>query len=328
MKSRLDRRIIIGFHASHEQFTPSRLLQLTQNAVAAGFNGAMCSDHFHPWSTQQGQSGFAWSWLAAALQATASSTSFGVVTTPGYRYHPAILAQAAATLTEMFPGRFWIALGSGELLNEGITGKGWPVKSKRNAQLQECAEILRKLWAGQKVTSYGHVWVEEAKLYTRPDKPPLLLGAALTPETAEWLSGWADGLITTSRPKEQLREVVEAFRRGGGKDKPLYLKVGLSYAPSDEEALKGAWEQWRFAVHGSMINADLSSPEKFEAAAQFVSPEQMRNHLNISADPEQHISWLKQYIDFGFENIYLHNVNREQEQFIKDFGEHVLPALI
>src|SRR5919112_2448835 len=126
------------YHCSHEQHAPSALLSYVRAAEAAGFAAAMCSDHFHPWTDAQGQSGFAWSWLGAALQAT--SLSLGTVNAPGARYHPAIIAQAAATLAEMFPGRFWFAIGSGEALNEAITGDAWPVKAERNARLQECAE--------------------------------------------------------------------------------------------------------------------------------------------------------------------------------------------
>ena len=140
---------VIGFHASHEQIDPRSLLAAVQAAEAAGFQAAMCSDHFSPWSARQGESGFAWSWLGAALQAT--SLSFGVVNAPGQRYHPAIIAQAAATLAQMFPDRFWVALGSGEAMNEHITGERWPAKSVRNARLRECVDIMRALFAGETV---------------------------------------------------------------------------------------------------------------------------------------------------------------------------------
>ncbi len=127
------------------------------------------SDHFNPWSEAQGESGFVWSWRGSVLQAT--SLPFGVVNAPEQRYHPAIIAQATATLAEMYSGRFWVALGSGQLLNEGITGDKWPVKSVRNERLKESAEIIRKLWAGETVTYDGHICVEEARLYTRPETP-------------------------------------------------------------------------------------------------------------------------------------------------------------
>ena len=317
--------MIIGYHASHEQFSPGYLLRLIQEAEAAGFNGAMCSDHFYPFSVRQGQSGYAWSWLGAALQAT--SLTFGTVSAPGQRYHPAVLAQAVSTLAEMFPGRFWIALGSGQYINEGITGECWPPRAERNERLRESAEVIRSLLAGETVTHYGAVSVESAYLYTRPDKSPLIIGAAISPATAEWVGQWADGLITISQPAEKLNQVVEAFRRGGGKDKPIYLKVQLSYDHTEERALKGAWEQWRAVIFPSPVLTELRLPEQLDAAAGFISPEEMRQHVLVSADPEKHKTWLRDYIDMGFENLYLHNVNLNQETFIRDFGKQVLPGL-
>src|SRR5919206_2904349 len=238
----------IGFHASHEQFAPSELLRLVRLAEAAGFHSAMSSDHFRPWGPAQGQSGFAWSWLGAALQST--RLPFGVISAPGYRYHPAILAQAAATLCEMFPGRLWLTLGSGQRLNEDLTGVAWPEKAERNARLRECADIIRALLRGETVSHCGRVTLVEGKLYSPPGRPPLLLGAAVTEATAEFVGGWADGLLTVSAKPEMLRRVVEAFRRGGGEGKPLVLQVGLNWAPSEAEALHGAHEQWRTNVLG------------------------------------------------------------------------------
>lgn len=314
-----------GYHCSHEQFKPSTLLQYAQAAYNAGFQRISCSDHFYPWSDRQGESGYAWSWLGAAMQAV--PLTFGVVCAPGQRYHPAIIAQAAATLAEMFPERFWVALGSGQALNEKITGDRWPAKAERNARLQECAEIMRDLWQGETVTHYGHVRVEEARLYTRAQVPPKIIGAAITPQTAEWLAGWADGLITISHPHEKLKEVVEAFRRGGGEGKPMYLKVQLSYAADVATALDGAYDQWRTNIFPSPVLADLRSPQQFDAIADFVKPEDMYQYVRISPDPQQHIAWLQKDIELGFEVITLHNVNREQEAFIEVFGEKVLPVL-
>ncbi|WOD40210.1 TIGR03885 family FMN-dependent LLM class oxidoreductase [Nodosilinea sp. E11] len=314
-----------SYHASHEQFPPSLLLTYAQQAEQAGFQAITCSDHFHPWSERQGESGFAWSWLGAAMQA--ASLPFGVVCAPGQRYHPAIIAQAAATLGEMFPDRFWVALGSGQAMNEAITGPTWPIKAQRNARLKECVDIMRALWAGETVTHHGLVCVEEAKLYTRAAHPPQIMGAAITPKTAEWVGGWADGLITISHPHDKLRQVVEAFRRGGGEDKPMYLKVQLSYAEDDETALTGAYDQWRTNIFDSPVQTDFRHPQQFDAAASFVKPEDMYDHVRIAADPQQHIDWLQKDIDLGFETISLHNVNRGQQRFIDVFGEQILPAL-
>jgi coenzyme F420-dependent glucose-6-phosphate dehydrogenase len=315
----------VGYHASHEQYRPSNLLSYVKMADRAGFRCAMCSDHFYPWSERQGQSGFAWSWLGAALQAT--TLPLGVVNAPGQRYHPAIIAQAAATLAEMFPDRFWIAVGSGQHLNEGITGEIWPAKSERNERLLEAAEVMRALWRGETVTHRGRFVVEEARLYTRPLTPPRLIGAAITPETAAWVGSWADGLITIGKPIEQLQEVVDAFRDGGGAGKPMFLQVQLAYAPSDEEAERAAFEQWRTNVFDSPVLAELRTPADFDAAAEFVRPEDVHGPVRVSADLERHVDWLLQEIELGFDEIYLHNVHRDQEAFIRDFGEQVLPRV-
>ena len=209
---------IISYHASHEQFSLKELLGLEQLAEKAGFTGGDFSDHFNPWSERQGESGFAFSWLGAAMQAT--SFPFGVVNAPGQLYHPAIVAQSIATLCQMFSGRLTIALGSGEALNERITGDPWPVKPERNARLLECFNIIRDLLNGETVTHAGLVKVNDAKLYTLPESPPVILGAAVTTETAEWVGSWADGLLTVSKSLPQLKEVVDAFHRGGGKGNP------------------------------------------------------------------------------------------------------------
>lgn len=315
----------IGFHASHEQFAPSDLLRLVRLAQDAGFDCAMSSDHFRPWGEAQGQSGFAWSWLGAALQAT--HLPFGVISAPGYRYHPAILAQAAATLSEMFPGRLWLALGSGQRLNEDITGLPWPEKAERNARLRECAEIIRALFAGETVTHYGRVTLVGGKLYTLPATPPLLLGAAVSEASAEFVGSWADGLLTVSAKPEQVQKVVEAFRRGGGEGKRLIMQVGLNWAASEGEAVQGAHEQWRTNVLGGEVNWELRSPADFETATRYIKPDDMRDSVLISSDPAQHAAWLAEYIELGFDELHLHQVGRNQHSFIDIFGARVLPHL-
>ncbi len=315
----------IGYHASHEQFSPGKLLELVKLAETSGFEAVLSSDHFFPWSLKQGHSGFSWSWLGAALSITEKMT-FGIVTTPGYRMHPAIVAQASATLLEMFPDRFWLSIGSGQNLNEAITGEVWPSKLLRNKKLFECSEIIRKLWKGERVTHFGHVFIEEARLFTRPPHSPLLIGAAISAETAGWVGSWADGMITISRPLNELEEIVGAFREKGG-DKPIFLKVQLSYAPDYEQALSGAWEQWKTNVFGSDIQSTLRFPEEFDTAAKVVKKEDLKEHIIISSDPEVMIEELNSFIQMGFEELYLHNVNVWQKKYIRDFGKNVLPYL-
>jgi coenzyme F420-dependent glucose-6-phosphate dehydrogenase len=315
----------VGFHASHEQFPPSVLLALAREAEAAGFDCAMSSDHFRPWGPAQGHSGFAWSWLGAAMATT--RLPFGVISAPGYRYHPAVLAQGAATLAEMFPDRFWLALGSGQRLNEDIAGLPWPEKAERNARLRECADVIRALLAGETVTHRGRVTVLGAKLYSRPERPPPLLGAAVTEGTAEQVGAWADGLLTVSASPDQTRKVVEAFRRGGGRGKRLVAQVALNWAATEAEALAGAHEQWRFNALGGEVNWELRTPEEFDTATRHVRPEDMRGSVWVSSDLGWHAARIAELAGLGFDEVQLHQVGRNQRAFVEAFGERVLPAL-
>ena len=313
----------IGYHASHEQFPPSRLLRLVQQAEAVGFNAAMCSDHIHTWSRDQGESGFAWSWLGAAMATTA--LPFGVVNAPGQRYHPAIIAQAVATLNEMFDGRFWIATGSGQALNEHVTGEPWPAKSLRNERLKESVETMRALWSGETVTHRGLVTVEDARVYSLPEREPTVIGAAITAPTARWLAPWTDGLITVSHPTEKLKVVVEAFRSNGGAGKPLYVQAKHCWAETDDEALALAHDQWKTNVFASTVTSEFNMPEQFDAAAEFVRPEDVEAKVCVSSDPSVHAARVQELFDVGFDHVYVHQVGRNQEAFLDTFGEKVLP---
>jgi probable non-F420 flavinoid oxidoreductase len=315
----------IGIHASHEQIAPSALLGAMREAEAAGFQRAWSSDHFSPWSGRQGESGFAWSWLGAAMQAT--SLPYGVVNAPGQRYHPAIVAQAAATLAELFPGRLSVALGTGEFSNEHITGAPWPDKQVRNARLRECVDVMRALFAGEVVDHDGLVTVDRAKLWTLPPEPPPLIGAAVSVETARWVGEWADGLATIQQPHDHLREMLAAFRENGGEGKPAFLQVHLSWAPDEAEALRIAHEQWRTNVFSPPLCWDLATVEQFDEAAKHVRPEDMHGAVLISADLDRHVEWLSGLAALGFDAIFLHHVGTDQRPFIEAFGEHVLPRL-
>jgi probable non-F420 flavinoid oxidoreductase len=315
----------IGMHASHEQIAPSRLLAAVQHAEQAGFDAAMCSDHFSPWSERQGESGFAWSWLGAAMHAT--SLPFGVVNAPGQRYHPAIVAQAAATLAELFPGRFWVALGTGEASNEHITGEPWPPKRTRNTRLRECVEVMRALFAGEVVDHEGLVTVDRARLWTLPSQPPPLVGAAVSEETARWCGEWADGLITINQPRATLERVLAGFRENGGEGKPVYLQVHLSWAETEEEALAIAYEQWRTNLFSPPLCWDLHTVEQFDEASRHVRPEDVREGVLVSADLARHADWLRELAALGFDGIWLHHVGKELGPFLDAFGERVLPEL-
>ncbi|MEV5817775.1 TIGR03885 family FMN-dependent LLM class oxidoreductase [Micromonospora haikouensis] len=315
---------VFGFHASHEQIHPARLLEAVIHAERAGFDAAMSSDHFSPWSARQGESGFAWSWLGAALQAT--NLPFGVVNAPGQRYHPAIIAQAIGTLGAMYPGRFWAALGTGEASNEHITGDPWPRKDVRNARLRECVDVIRALLAGEEVSHDGLVTVDRAKLWTRPEQPPALIGAAVSVATARWCAQWADGLITVNAPTGHLREMIDAYRDAGGRG-PLHLQVHVSWAPEQAEAEAIAYDQWRSNVFAPPICWDLETAEHFDAVSADVPLAKVTSTVNVSADLGRHVGWLQEYVELGFDQIALHHVGQQQRAFIDTFGAQVLPKL-
>jgi probable non-F420 flavinoid oxidoreductase len=314
----------IGFHASHEQISPGQLLKDVQHAEAAGFDAAMCSDHIEPWSARQGHSGFAWSWLGAALATT--KLRFGVVNAPGQRYHPAIIAHASATLASMFPGRFWVALGSGENMNEHITGDPWPLKETRQQRLEECVEVIRRLHSGEEVTHHGLVTVEQARIWDVPEPPPPLIAPAISVDTARRSADWADGLVTVNQPHAKLSEMLAAYRGNGGRGQAI-LQVHLSWAPDEKDAVAIAMDQWRSNIFAPPIPWDLPTAAHFDGVSADVGEEQLRKSVNISASLDQHAQWLGEYADLGFDELYLHFVGQEQAPFIEAFADKVLPQL-
>ena len=317
--------VTIGFHCSHEQHAPSALLRHAKLAADAGFTAAMCSDHLQPWSERQGQAGYTWTWLGSAMEAT--PMSFGTVCAPGQRYHPVIIAQAAATICELYGSRFWLAVGSGEALNEAVTGDPWPSKQERNARLEASVDMMRALWAGETVSSVGIIKARDARLHIRVKTPPLIVGAALSPETARWMAGWADAMVTISGKEERTRAIVDAFREGGGARKPVFLQVALSYAPTQEDAERAAHDQWRQSALSSEQLADLRTPEEFDRATAHTSRDTVVRTLRVSADIQRHVDWIQKDAALGFERIYLHNVARDhQERFIDACARHLLPA--
>ncbi len=313
----------IGFHASHELFSPSQLIHLAERAYAAGFYEFSCSDHFSPWS-EVGQSGYAWSWLGAAMAKI--PCSFGTVCAPGQRYHPAIIAQASATLAEMFPDRFWVALGTGQNVNEHITGDPWPTKAIRQQRLHESVAMIRALWAGETVSMDGLVRSHKAKLYTRPTQPPLIFGAAITEETAEWVASWADGLLTVAKPLSELQKTIAAFHRGGGTGKPVRIQAAIALERSDRVAEAAAYNNWGIATLEANQLQDIELPEHFDALVEKHKPNEVADILRVSSDIQQHIDWLKADFSTGVETVYLHYVGKNIESFIESYAKFVLPT--
>ena len=313
-----------GLHCSHEQIDPRQLLADVRHAEQAGFEMAMCSDHFAPWSARQDHSGYTWAWLGAALAST--SFEFGCVTAPGQRYHPAVHAQKIATLGQIFPGRFWVALGSGENANEHITADRWPRKDERVARLEECVSIIRALLAGEEVSHDGLVRVNRARIWDLADPVPPLIGPAVSVGSAARVARWADGLVTLNQPVERLRELLAAYRDAGGRGKAS-LQVHLSWAPSEQQAEAIAHDQWRTNVFPEPVSWDLATPEEFDIVSEQIPVEVVREHVLISSDLGRHRDWLAELAGLGFDDIYLHFVGQEQAEFIDTFADQVLPAL-
>ena len=316
--------LTIGFHASHEEIDPSSLLSIVRDAEAAGFDAAMCSDHLSPWLESQGESGYAWSWLGAALAAT--NLTFGVVTAPGQRQHPVIVAQAIATLGQMFPGRFWAALGSGEAINELATGEPWPPHDARTERLGESATLIRILLAGGEVSHRGAVAAERARVWSRPETPPPIFAAAVSPATTKRVAAWADGLITVGQPVPALREVVDAYRSADGAG-PLCLQVHISFDPDIDRARELAFRSWRSGLVPAPEAWDVASVEEFEQRTAAFSPSDMDEVVLISSEPEDVVTRLRELAALGFDRLYLHHVGREQQRFLDLAGAHILPGL-
>lgn len=315
---------LICYHASHEQFAPSHLLKLAVAAEKAGFTGLHSSDHFHPWGLKQGHSGFSFSWVAAALQATALPIS--MVCAPGQRYHPAIVAQAIATLTEMYPGRFCMELGSGEALNESITGDEWPEKKIREARLVEAAHVMRRLLRGEEVTFEGYVNVRNARLFTLPDELPMLLGAAVSEKTASWVAEWADGLLTTvDKDIAEAERKVLTFRQCGGECKPVHLQYSFSYARNRKVAIDEVWDQWKGQISADNWT-DIATPEEFDKLARNVSREEVLETTPVYTSMDELLTQVAKLEALGATRIILHNLNKHQEEFLEDFARAAAPS--
>lgn len=316
----------IGFHASHEQIEPRALLEAVALAEQVGFTEAMGSDHFAPWSEEQGESAFSFAWMGAALE-RAKGLRIGQVHAPGQRIHPAISAQAIATLEAMNPGRYWVALGSGENLNERITGDPWPSKPVRNARLRECVDVIRALLAGEEVDHDGLVRVDRARLWTRPETPPPLLATAVTPETAAWAAQWADGLITVNQSDEALRRVADAYRDAGGRGEVL-VQVHVAWADTEEEALASAFHEWRTNLLPPPLCWDLDSPRAFALAAAHVRPDDVRASVVVADSGQRVVDAIGGMLAQGFDGAYVHHVPVEQRAFLERVGPSILAEFV
>jgi len=322
----------IGYAAMLEQFGPQEVVDYSARAEAAGFSGVMAADHFQPWVPRQGQAAFVWNVMTAIGERTKGDVGPGV-TCPSFRMHPAIVAQASATLAAMYPGRHWLGLGSGEALNEHVVAGYWPETPERIARMFEAIEVIRKLFSGKDVKHEGKYFkLETTRLWTLPAQTPPIYVATAGPVTARKTGALCDGIITVGAPEEKIDGIFARFEEGAreaGKDPstmPRILQLHLSWAETDEEALRNAIVEW---PNGGMKfpKQDIRSPFDFEQMAKLVRPEDFEGRMLISSDPEAHRQQIQRFLDLGFDQVYLHNVGRNQERWIEVFGREVLPRL-
>jgi coenzyme F420-dependent glucose-6-phosphate dehydrogenase len=322
----------IGYAAMLEQFEPRALVGLCAAAEAAGFSGIMAADHVQPWVPQQGQAAFVWSFMTAAAERTSGDIGPGV-TCPSFRQHPAIVAQAAATMACLYPGRFWLGLGSGEALNEHVVGGYWPEVGERIARMFEAIEVIGKLFTGRDVKHAGEYYrMETMRLWTMPPEPPPVYVATAGPVTAEKTGRLCDGIITVGAPEVKIETVFDRFAKGAreaGKDPSAMariLQLHLSWAETDEQAMANAMTEW---PNGGMKfpKQDIRSPHDFAQMAKLVRPEDFRGRMLITSDLDAHRRAIQRFLDMGFSKVYLHNVGRNQAEWIAAFGREVLPKL-
>ncbi|QFG68831.1 TIGR03557 family F420-dependent LLM class oxidoreductase [Ornithinimicrobium pratense] len=328
--------LTVGYAAMLEQFHPTEAVALTASAEEHGFSGCMAADHFAPWVPTQGQSAFVWNVLTAVGERTAGDLGPGVVC-PSFRWHPAVVAQAAATLEAMYPGRTWLGVGAGEALNEHVIAGYWPEAGERSRRLFEAVELIHQLfttsaqgkdskWSGEFFT------METTRLWTMPEQAPPILVATAGPVNARRTGRLADGIITVGAPHGKIEMLFGKFAEGAreaGKDPdamPKVLQLHLSWAETDEEALASAMTEW---PNGGMKfpKADIRSPHDFAEMAKLVRPEDFEGRMVISSDPDVHRAHIQSFVDLGFDRVYLHNVGRNQQQWLEVFGREVLPKL-
>ena len=320
------RGVELGYAISSEEHTPNDIVRHAQLAEQAGFPYALISDHYHPWVDAQGHSPFVWSVIGAIAHATSSLKLGTGVTCPIIRIHPAVLAQAAATAACMMPGRFFFGIGTGERLNEHILADAWPEPTVRLAMLEEAVEVMRRLWEegarGEYVSHYGEYFsVENARLYDVPDEPIPIMLAAKGPEAAKLAGELCDGFINTSADAE----TIKAFEKAGGRGKPKYGQLTVCWAASESAAKKTAHKVWPNAALKGPLSTELSLPEQFQQAAQMVKEEDVAKEVVCGPDPARHIEKIQEYVDAGYDHVYVHQVGPDQEGMIRFYEREVLP---
>lgn len=315
--------IKLGYKLMSEEHGPKELVRNLVQAEQAGFDLAAISDHFSPWVEEQGHAPLAWSVLGALAQATSRIGLMTAVTCPIMRYHPAIIAQGAATIALLSDDRFTLGLGAGERLNEHVAGHGWPGVGERHERLSEAIDIIQGLLSGELSNYRGQYFsLDQAKLYDRPTRKPPVVMAAGGPEAARLAARKTDGLVVT----EPKAELVEAFHSANGQG-PRYAEVSMCWAPSEAEAQQTAHHYFRWAVTGWPVQAELPNTKGFAAATKHVTPEVVAQQVTCGPAAEVHLKAISRYVEAGYDHIILTQVGPRQAEFIDFFARELAPAL-
>jgi coenzyme F420-dependent glucose-6-phosphate dehydrogenase len=324
----------LGWKAGTEQYAPAELLAYAVAAENAGFDMLDASDHFHPWA-EIGQASFVWSWLGAVA---AKSQRIGLgtgLTCPILRYHPAVIAQAAATMACLAPKRFYLAVGTGEALNEYAATGQWPGYNERREQLEEAIRLIRALWTGEKITHEGaHYETQQAKLYTRPDDRIPIYVSALVPDSAYFAGQHGDGLITVGGQEPDLyREILKNFEAGArdaGKDPktlPRMIEIGVAYTDDENAAIECRKTYWAGTFVPALFTERIYTPQMSEQNGKVVGADTIKQATCISPDPQAHVKFARRYIDLGFDHLVFHCAGPDQRGFIERYGREVLPLI-
>jgi coenzyme F420-dependent glucose-6-phosphate dehydrogenase len=325
----------IGYKASAEQFGPSRLVELGVSAEQHGFDTVTVSDHYQPWRHEGGHAPFSLAWMSAVGARTERVLLGTSVLTPTFRYHPAVIAQAFATMGCMFPGRVMLGVGTGEAMNEvAVTGIEWPEFKERFARLRESVRLIRELWTDERVTFEGDYYkTDQATVYDRPETPVPIYIAAGGPMVARYAGRHGDGFICTSGKGMELytekllpavAEGIEKAEREDTVDRMIEIK--LSYDSDADTALENT-RFWAPLALTSDQKAGLDDPLEIQRAGDALPIEQVASRWIVSADPDEAVAAVKPYVDAGLDHLVFHAPGEDQERFLTLFEQDLLPRL-
>ncbi|NUR96821.1 MAG: TIGR03557 family F420-dependent LLM class oxidoreductase [Kribbellaceae bacterium] len=313
----------VGYKLIAEAYGPAEIVEQAVRAEEAGFDFVEVSDHFDPWVGEHEHSGFAFAMLGSIAARTSAIGLATGVTCPFVRYHPAIVAQAAATVAILSQGRFTLGVGAGERLNEHVVGAGWPAVATRHEMLREALEIIRLLWSGGYHSYEGkHLRLEDARVFDLPDELPAVAVAAGGPEAARLAGELGDALFATE-PRDDL---VAAYEEVGG-DGPRYAEVPLAWASSVEDGAESARRLFRFALTGWKVQSELPNPANFDAATELVTPDHLRGQFACGPDVERHLEVARPYAEAGYDHLALINAGPDPSGFFDFFSKELGPAL-